>query len=151
MIPDHDEHGLLPPGIHDCTLHDVAARFCWTARRQALFSGLQGLLAEWWAPKGLQGSVLIDGSFVRRKADPHDIDVVFDIDPDTPLAQAALFIIQCEHERARLKSSYQVDAWVRHPMLPNDLVSFFQYVGDKAAAELQLPRTHPKGVLRIQP
>jgi hypothetical protein len=60
-------------------------------------------------------------------------------------------MLRCEMERATLKSRYHVDVGPRHPALPRDLAAFFQYVGDKAAAELQLPRTHPKGILRIVP
>ncbi|MBK5915130.1 DUF6932 family protein [Rhodocyclus purpureus] len=151
MIPDHDEHGLLPPGIHDATTAEIEQRFCWTPRRVMLLSGLQRLLAEWWAPQGLPAAVLVDGSFVRRKPDPDDIDAVFDLHPQAPLEQAVVFMLRCQCERADLKTKYHVDVWPRHPALPNDLAKFFQYLGDKAAAELQLDRTHPKGILRIVP
>jgi len=26
-IPDYDEHGLLPPGVHSCTLAELKERF----------------------------------------------------------------------------------------------------------------------------
>lgn len=149
MIPDHDEHGLLPPGVHDASHAEIEERFCWTPRRILLLSGLRRLMDEWWAPQDLEGRVLVDGSFVRQKPEPDDIDAVFDLHPKTPIEQAAVFMLRCEMERATLKKHYHVDVWPRHPALPHDLAAFFQYVGDKAAAELQLSRTHPKGILRI--
>nr|WP_157384665.1 hypothetical protein [Thauera sp. 27] len=141
----------MPPGIHDASPAEIERRFCWTPRRAELLNGLQRLLAEWWIPQNLQGAVLVDGSFVRRKPDPEDIDAVFDLAPHAPLEQAVIFMLRCQIERAALKANYHVDVWPRHPALPNDLAAFFQYVGDKAAAELQLARTHPKGILRIVP
>lgn len=35
--------------------------------------------------------------------------------------------------------------WTRHPVIPNDLVLFFQYLGDKAAAELRMDHKIPRG------
>ncbi|AVR89037.1 DUF6932 family protein [Thauera aromatica] len=151
MIPEHDEHGLLPPGIHACTLDEVRRRFCWTDRRTLLFNGLRKLINEWWLPQGIDGSVLIDGSFSRTKAEPEDIDAVFDLAPDAPFERVAICLVRTQTEHARLKSIYHVDVWARHPLIKNDLSLFFQYLGDKGAAELNLQRTHPKGILRISP
>ena len=116
-----------------------------------LLRELNRLLEEWWLPKGLTAELLIDGSFVRRKALPDDIDVIFRLDKSMSFQDVAAFALQCFSERQRLKMVYHVDAWPSHPALPNDLVAFFQYAGDKAAAELRVDNRHPKGILRIEP
>ena len=152
MIPEHDINGLLPPGIHACTLDEVRARLCFNRDRQRLLDGLCRLLAEWWPQFGLTAVVLIDGRFVRQKPVPADIDVVFELDPATPEVEALTLVVTWMKDKAALARDYHADVWVRHQCFPgNNICDFFQYVGDKASAELNLPRTHPKGILRIQP
>lgn len=147
MIPPFDEHGLLPPGEWPCTLADIEDRLCWNPHRSQMLTGLRQFLAtEWRYP----GKIYVDGSFVRSKPLPADMDVVIDLTDEaasatTALAQAMLICLQ----RERLRRVYTVDIWVRHPQLPRDLVAFFQYLGTKAEAELRLPAKHPKGILRI--
>jgi hypothetical protein len=150
MIPDFDEHGLLPPGIHDCTVPEIEERFCWTTRRKELFAGLSAFIATEWRPLGVSSALCIDGSFVRDKPLPEDVDVVIDIDGSVSDEEAILFTYRLQvMERDRFKNVYQVDVWARHAALKNDLVKFFQYIGDKAAAELRLSRRYNKGILRI--
>ena len=77
-IPALNQDGLLPEGIHDCTLEEIKARFGSfqaTDQRPRLLARLESFLAEVRAA-GLVRSVLVDGSFVTSKADPHDIDLV---------------------------------------------------------------------------
>jgi predicted nucleotidyltransferase len=152
MIPEFDERGLLPAGIYDCTLDEIGARFCFSKRRQLLFDGLRQFIVEIWTPPPLVSTLLVDGSFVRRKTDPNDIDLVVDLDPSVDFSDALMLAVRFQmREHVQLKDIYNLDVWVRHAGLPNDLSAFFQYAGDKAAAELHLPRKHPKGILRITP
>ncbi len=76
-IPTFNELGLLPPGIHACSLDDVAERFgggfgshrynmVLKLRRYVVLVRSTGLVA-WLA---------IDGSFVTSKDQPGDIDLV---------------------------------------------------------------------------
>jgi hypothetical protein len=94
-IPDLDNHGLLPVGVHDCSLGELQSRFGSfqeSDRRPKLFAKLKALLAE--AEKGAFAiTVLVDGSFVTAVPDPNDIDLVlvlpldFDVVSDLPPAQ----------------------------------------------------------------
>ena len=150
MIPDLDEHGLLPPGIHDCTLQEIKERFCWTARRQEIFAGFTRFLGTEWVPLRLDCPLYVDGSFVRNKALPGDMDAVIELSEIEPVqAMATALALRYRHDE--IKMAYNVDVWTRHPSLPLDLRQFFQYVGDKAAAELHLNMRHPKGILRVTP
>lgn len=152
MIPEFNEHGLLPPGIHDCTLAEVGARFCWTTHRQAQFDHLQQFLAVELVSLPSVFRLYVDGSFVRNKPLPGDVDVVIELDGSISEPEAAVLILRLQvTERQRFKDVYNLDVWLKHPALKSDLVAFFQYAGDKAAAELHIPCHHHKGILRISP
>ncbi len=151
MIPDFDEHGLLPPGIHDCTLEEISARFLWTTHRQVLFGGLRKFLETELATLMPAFRLYVDGSFVRNKPLPDDVDVVIELDGSVSDSEAILLAYHLQVvERLRFKAAYNLDVWVKHSALKNDLVAFFQYAGDKAAAELHVPCHHRKGLLRIE-
>ena len=77
MIPAIDPAtGNLPPGIHDATLDEIAARYGFTPHRQALLSGLRE------AVSALQAAgcrcLYLDGSFVSAKEEPADYDVCWE-------------------------------------------------------------------------
>lgn len=77
-IPDFDEHGLLPVGVHDCTLAEVAARFGifqGNEQRPRLMIKLSEFLEEVRA-SGIVREVLVDGSFVTAAPAPNDVDLI---------------------------------------------------------------------------
>src|SRR4051794_3951055 len=77
-IPRLDEHGFLPPGVHDCTLEEIKERFAVfqeSDRRPTLFRKLENLVAE-IRVTNMARWLVIDGSFVTAKADPNDIDLI---------------------------------------------------------------------------
>lgn len=150
MIPQLDAKGLLPIGVWDCSLEDISDRFAFNDHRRALWDGFRRFLNDARWPHSLVAPIWIDGSYCRSKAMPSDIDVVIDLSDRHPLeVEEAALRLRFRH--AEIKARYHVDLWVRHPALPNDLAAFFQYVGDKAAAELQLQPKDPKGILRVLP
>lgn len=146
-IPALDQHGLLPAGVHDCTLPDIQQAFCWNPHRTALFDKFGDFLNQQWIPLGLQADLWIDGSFTRKKDQPEDIDVVADISHLDPVIAGPAIGLWVN--RSAVKAAYDVDFWIKHPLLPTDLTQFFQYVGLKAGAELNLDVKQLKGILRI--
>ncbi len=83
-IPELNEDGFLPEGIHVAALEEVQerfGRFQSTDRRPDLFSKLSLFLAEVRAC-GLVESVIVDGSFVTAKDEPSDIDLILVLRPD---------------------------------------------------------------------
>lgn len=150
MIPPLDGNGLLPPGAWDCTLDDACERFCWNDYRRGLWTGLLAFLDNELRPVGVAVTLWIDGSFVRSKPLPSDIDLVVDLTELAPPELAWRIALPLRLRHDALKAQYHVDVWPRHPDLPNDIARFFQYVGDKAAAELNLEPTDPKGILRVR-
>ena len=77
-IPAFNEHGILPEGVHDCSLAEIGERFGQFQRTDArcrLFEQLKGFLGQVSAT-GFVIEVIIDGSFVTAKDDPNDIDLI---------------------------------------------------------------------------
>ena len=77
-IPEMDETGFLPEGVHEATLEEVRqrfGRFQRTDRRPALFATLSIFLAEVRA-SGFVEAVILDGSFVTAKDEPSDVDLI---------------------------------------------------------------------------
>lgn len=149
-IPELDhQHHLLPPGIWDCTLDEIQDAFCDNSHRQILFSGLQRFINEQIIPLNIGCKVFIDGSFTRGKEKPEDIDIVIDLShlEDT---EGLVLALSLRFKHDEMKQAYNVDVWSKHPKLPQDLSIYFQYIGDKAAAELMLDSKHTKGILRVQ-
>jgi hypothetical protein len=84
MIPEFDDHGNLPPGVHRATWEEIMARYATNAHRRAL---LDGLLEALRSLRGAACAVAyLDGSFVTAKETPDDFDACWDatdVDPTT--------------------------------------------------------------------
>ena len=83
MLPDFDQEGNLPPGVHPATLPEIAERFGWQSElRRAQIESLQWLvgLAERAGAKRL----IVNGSFVTQKLEPNDVDCLILIGEDFP-------------------------------------------------------------------
>ncbi|MEQ9672777.1 DUF6932 family protein [Coleofasciculus sp. G2-EDA-02] len=76
MIPDFDENGNLPPGVHFCEWEEFVERFGTNALRLRLIRGLQ-MAMEQLKAAGCR-TMYINGSFVTIKADPGDFDACWD-------------------------------------------------------------------------
>jgi hypothetical protein len=76
MIPDLQDDGWLPPGIHEASWEEVEARFGHTRHRQHLLGGLRAA-ARALADAGCR-RVYVDGSFVSSKGHPEDFDACWD-------------------------------------------------------------------------
>ena len=88
-IPDYDEHGLLPPGVHSCTLAELKerfGRFSTSSQRLELFAKLEQDVREAISAK-IVSALLVDGSFVTAIDMPNDIDLVAILAEDHDFAQ----------------------------------------------------------------
>lgn len=76
MLPDFDQHGNLPPGIHWAIWYEFKARFGITEHRLRLMNGLlEGIYALKTAGCA---TVYVDGSFITAKTIPGDFDACWD-------------------------------------------------------------------------
>ena len=142
-IPALNENGLLPEGIHDCTLAEIGAqfgRFVVSERRLRLFAQLRELIEE-EQRAGIALAVLVDGSFVTDKPEPGDIDLVivlpaaynFDIEL-SPFRYNAI-------SKAEIRRRYRFDVLIarQHSVEYSESLFLFQHTREGVE----------KGILRI--
>lgn len=76
MIPEFDERGNLPPGIHNATWTEIVTRYATSVRRRELLDGLLDAL------RSLKDAgcaiAYLDGSFVTSKIRPGDFNACWE-------------------------------------------------------------------------
>jgi hypothetical protein len=75
LIPQFNENGYLPPGIHSATIEQVVERFGRGSEERE--SGAQSLV--WLVPMCRRAGIvrlILNGSFVTDRRDPRDVDCV---------------------------------------------------------------------------
>jgi len=80
--------GVLPDGIHICTLEEVVerfGRFQGSDRRPRLTQALVRYIQE-VRNVGIAAAIIIDGSYVTMKAKPNDIDMILVLRHDAGLS-----------------------------------------------------------------
>jgi hypothetical protein len=103
-IPDFDQDGLLPAGVHEATWEEVRARFGHTAHRRRLLAGLEKALAALHTA-GCE-RVLLDGSFVTDKERPEDFDACWE-EAGVDLAKIDPTLLDFTNKRARQKARFR--------------------------------------------
>jgi hypothetical protein len=145
-IPILEPSGLLPTGVHECSLDDINDQFTWNDHRTDLFTRFLNFLEAELKPQ-FPYPIFFDGSFVTDKELPDDTDVVLDLSsaPDDRKWHALLFM---QAHQKRIMEVYRVHFWINLPGA-NDFAAFFQYVGVKTANARGLKPLHLKGILRV--
>ena len=73
MLPDFDDVGNLPPGLHRCSVDDLATRFgAGSEERQTQIAELIDFIGA-VRRAGIR-RLLVNGSFVTTKEVPNDVD-----------------------------------------------------------------------------
>lgn len=165
-IPDFTDHGLLPDGIYLCTLLDLRAHFVdgqvASKTRRLVCTGYEMLTAAAQAC-GVHSTDWVGGSFVERKTDPNDLDVVHfvrsDIFDALP-AEARDFVFQRLANDAAQRRFLTHSLWAPvfppgHPLYPKYLerrAYFRKWWGTTRGMHLPDGAIHPgriKGFLRL--
>jgi len=145
-IPQLDAHGLLPVGVHDCTLEELRARFGSfrsTDRRPRLFASFEDFLVEVRA-SNIVKSLVVDGSFVTGKEAPNDIDLIIVVAAEhdflADLSPAAYNVLS----KQRIRRRFGFDLLVAREGSAEyrDWTEFFQQV--------RLEPDRQKGILRLR-
>jgi hypothetical protein len=88
LIPEFDDHGYLPPGVHIATLDEVDHRFGQQSElRRVQMQSLRWLVES--AGRAGVRRIVINGSFVTDLLEPNDVDCVLMVGSDYPLDEAA--------------------------------------------------------------
>lgn len=75
MLPEFQENGFLPPGIHVATLDELAVRFGQQSEIRRVQIDSVAWLIRLAARAGVQ-RLIINGSFVTDVLEPNDVDCV---------------------------------------------------------------------------
>lgn len=143
MIPDFEDSGNLPPGVHFASWQEFSNRFGKTAHRRKLLKGLSAAL-EVLKIVGCR-TVYIDGSFVTSKQAPNDYDACWDtenVNIDL-LYSAEPLLFNFSHGRMAQKTKYQGElfpATTQESSVRKTFLEFFQI--DKETGE-------PKGIVAL--
>lgn len=83
MIPEFNEYGYLPSGVHGATMDEIAERFGQESElRRVQVDSLRWLVDLAWRAGVLR--IAVNGSFVADAYEPNDVDCVLLIGPDYP-------------------------------------------------------------------
>lgn len=139
--------GLLPAGIHDCTLDEIAERLTWNPDRTRIWDGCREFLKE-LQDMGMTYPIFVDGGYVTDRHDPSDVDVCLDLRNGAPEGHLkdALFLFMLR--RKQIRADRFVDFCPSFPG-QNDFSAYFQYLGTRTASAKRLHPKHRKGILRV--
>ena len=88
MIPDFDDNGYLPPGIHPATLDEIVERFgTGSEMRESEMESVRWLVDL--AKRAGVKRIILNGSFVTDTLEPNDVDCVPLIGKGSPKHSAA--------------------------------------------------------------
>lgn len=156
MIPPLTTQGLLPEGVFEATLSEIAMAFANNSIRRDLFMHLEKYLRDFTGSRYIR-ELYIDGSFVTDKKSPGDIDVFMFLDQSEYLD----LINQSPHELAFLhnqfcRQEYSLDLYFKvrtnvtmSMQNNNDFVQYFQYIGVKTGLIKNLDPKHKKGIIKV--
>jgi hypothetical protein len=83
MLPDFDDDGYLPPGVHLATLEEVRLVFGEASEiRQVQFESVEWLMSA--ATVAGARRVILNGSWTTAVAEPNDVDCIVVVDNDFP-------------------------------------------------------------------
>ncbi len=144
-IPDLSPDGLLPEGVHECTLEEVEerfGRFQSSDRRPSLMRRLRQYHAE-VAQAGVAQYLVVDGSYVTSVDAPNDIDLTVVLRDDyDPAVQVPPFRYN-PRSKKYVRSNFGFDiffAW-ENDASHTAMLSFFQEVKHRPGVR--------KGVLKV--
>lgn len=75
-LPEFDENGDLPPGVHRATLTEILERLGRGSLQRCAVADRLRRIYELVTSTGQLGRFVVFGSFVTAKADPNDVDIV---------------------------------------------------------------------------
>lgn len=107
MIPDFNNEGNLPEGIHVASMEQLIARFGYNAKRAWLIDGLKLLIAS--LEKANCSLIFIDGSFVTSKEIPGDYDLCWSLNGVIEHRLDPVLLDFSQTGRAKMAQKYRGD------------------------------------------
>ncbi len=151
-LPTFNANGLLPSGIHDCSLAEAEKRFVLNPHRAEMWQRLLKFV-DWTRSLDTFDILYLDGGYISDKPRPEDIDVILQtrakygteaLESMTPFFLKGLDTIFSEY-------GVHLHFWSEgFPGGIHDFRLFFQYVRPQDAAPRGLAPGATKGILRVQ-
>lgn len=143
-----DKYGLLPAGIHECTMEEVKSLLAWNDRRRQLTMQLQEFIeVELSMRFSMIPPLVLDGSYVTKKDEPGNINLILELQelPDAHKMSACDLCQRCPDIFLR----YEIDM---NPSLAsgNGLIDSFSKLKTSDALAMNLYHDHRKGLLRLR-
>jgi hypothetical protein len=130
VIPDFNDSGNLPPGIHWAIWEEVNNRFGNNDKRRSLLVGLRAALIA--LQKAGCEAVYLNGSFVTSKDNPADFDGCWDIE-SVSLELLDPVLMNFSSKQAEQKKKYGGELF---PNLSDDAPAFLDlFQTDKSSGE----------------
>lgn len=148
-IPDFTDYGLLPQGVHDCTVEEAGQFLCSNERRKEIWAGLLDFF-QWIMQFPRPDAIFVDGSYVTDKPLPGDVDVIVDV-TTCAVADQQLWMNAWAQNRDYAKAQFSVDFYPIVVGQDHDFSAFFQYIRVDEALRRGVSLTTRKGILRVQP
>jgi len=148
-LPVFNDKGILPEGIHNCSLNEAEQLLVSDGRRKELWEKLGNFL-NWIKPMNFFEFIYIDGSFLTDKPTPNDIDLVLEIKQNTTSGLSN--VDPKVFNNPYVKSQFSLDVYVTPYIVPtnyNDFREFFQYIGIKEGLNRGLNPKEKKGILKV--
>lgn len=153
MIPPLDERGLLPPGCHRCKdWAELEERFAFNPYRQRLLGQAMQFVQHRLTPLAGGLRLVVAGSYLSDKAQPGDVEMLVSL-PMHSIGQhvGLLDMFDKEGGKRSIWTTHRVDFYVQLEGFDgNDLALFFQYVGEKTAADKGLDAKDKRGTIEIE-
>lgn len=146
-IPQLTEFGILPAGVHDCSLEEAEAFLATSEPRSEIWQGFTGFL-QWSRALPNPNAILLDGSYVTDKVAPNDVDVVIDLS-GCAAPDVHAWTDRWAAERDYVKDAFAVDFYPMVAGMGNDFTAFFQYVRIDEALSRGMSPDQRKGILRL--
>ena len=145
-IPKLNRYGVLPVGVHDCTLKEIQkrfGRFGQTDRRVQLMERLEQYAGD-LRHTALATALIVDGSFVTAEPYPNDIDLIVVLPKHHDFATELLPMDYNVLSRRRVRARYKFDVFVDRQGSPEykKHLTFFHGLRDLPGVQ--------KGVLKVR-
>ena len=147
-IPSFDRFGLLPDGIHSCSLEEVDTVLAWTRQRRQLTDQLRDFIGAELAPCfPVLPPLVLGGSYVTAEDNPADINLVLELQHlnDQDKMQGLLL---CQRVPT-IFLRYRVEMTPALQRSGNDFVAYYRHLNPRKAIAMNLFHGPLKGLLRI--
>ena len=150
-IPELTEHGLLPTGIYECDLSEIADKFVYNNHRKTIWTAFTSYLQQLKSIPEID-VFYVDGSYTTDKVLPGDVDVIIEL-PSPRIHAQILQRSGQMMERGFVKQFFFTDllfAYEPNPLAVKDIRDTFQGIKVKDALDKGLPKETRKGLLKTR-